>query len=265
MKKAVCEEIESAINEKSWPRMPLSEVVENLDSDRIPLNQDERSSRQGSFPYYGASGVIDHVDDFLYDEKLLLVAEDGANLLSRATPIAFTATGKYWVNNHAHVLRPRPFIEHDFLKYVFNATDLRPYVSGSAQPKLSQRNLNRIPIPVPPVQIQRRIAAKLDDLTSHARHVNDYLTAIPPLIDQFRQSVLARAFTGELTADWRKKHPDVEPASDLLERIKVERREKWIENYARMRTVREGVTRRRGRRSPMRTGMLISTRRSKSG
>jgi type I restriction enzyme S subunit len=100
-------------------------------------------------------------------------------------------------------------------------------------PKINMNALRKLPVPVPPLPVQRRIAAKLDALTSHARHANDYLTAIPPLIDQFRQSVLARAFTGELTADWRKKNPDAEPASELLERIKVERREKWIENYAR--------------------------------
>lgn len=88
-------------------------------------------------------------------------------------------------------------------------------------------------IPIPPLDTQRQIAAKLDLLSSHTKRANDYLSTIPPLTERFRQSVLARAFTGELTADWRKNNPDVEPASELLERIKVERRQKWIDTYAR--------------------------------
>lgn len=106
-------------------------------------------------------------------------------------------------------------------------------MTGSAQGGVNKTKLSNLQIPVPALDVQRRITATLDTLTSHAQHANDYLTAIPPLIDKFRQSVLARAFTGELTADWRKQNPDVEPASKLLERIKVERRNKWIENYAR--------------------------------
>lgn len=104
---------------------------------------------------------------------------------------------------------------------------------GSTVPRLNLGDVRKLEVLVPTLDTQRRIVATLDTLTSHAQHANDYLTAIPPLIDKFRQSVLARAFTGELTADWRKNHPDVEPASQLLERIKTERRQKWIENYAR--------------------------------
>jgi type I restriction enzyme S subunit len=133
--------------------------------------------------------------------------------------------------------KPHPLVSHDYLMNYFNSPEGRrrfeDLAHGTGRLRINLTETRSIPVPVPPPKQQRYIAKKQNTLTSHASHANDYLTAIPPLIDQFRQSVLARAFTGELTADWRKNPPNVEPASELLERIKVERREKWIENYAR--------------------------------
>lgn len=103
---------------------------------------------EGSIPYYGASGVVDYVQDYIFDERLLLVSEDGANLLARSTPIAFSIEGKTWVNNHAHVLRFADNIKQKYVELYINSISLEPYITGSAQPKLNQKMLNEIPIPV---------------------------------------------------------------------------------------------------------------------
>ena len=124
----------------------LDKISENLDSKRKPITSSDRE--EGSIPYYGASGIVDYVKDYIFDESLLLVSEDGANLLARSTPIAFSVSGKTWINNHAHVLR---FSNQKLQKYVeiyLNSISLESYVTGSAQPKLNQKMLNEIPIPV---------------------------------------------------------------------------------------------------------------------
>ncbi len=151
------------INEVSnWPVKQLDEVVELFDHKRIPLNSRERQQRQGPYPYYGAQGIIDHIDGYLFDGRYLLVAEDGENLNSKKLPLALIAGGKFWVNNHAHILRARPEIADDtFILACLNNADVRPYVTGAAQPKLSQANLRQIEIPLPPLAVQRRIAGIL--------------------------------------------------------------------------------------------------------
>ena len=117
----------------------------------------------GKYPYYGASGIVDHVTDYLFDENILLVSEDGANLLARTYPIAFSVSGKVWVNNHAHVLRFPDFASQRFMAFYLNSIKLDPYVSGMAQPKLNQQSLNSIPVPVPPLPEQQRIVGILDE------------------------------------------------------------------------------------------------------
>ncbi|WP_204150719.1 restriction endonuclease subunit S [Leptolyngbya sp. CCY15150] len=152
-----------------WPVVALGEVVDNKNSKRIPLKQSDRAAQSGEYPYYGASGIIDYVDEYLFEGPHLLIGEDGANLLSRSTPIAFMASGKFWVNNHAHVLGATEYINLRFLEYFFKTLDLEPYVTGSAQPKLNRKNLDRIPIPLPPIAEQKRIAAILDKADSVRR------------------------------------------------------------------------------------------------
>jgi type I restriction enzyme S subunit len=215
---------------EEWLWASFEEIVETFDGQRVPVSRTERAKRNGDFPYYGASGIIDSIDGYLFDGNYLLIAEDGANLLSRSTPIAFEASGKFWVNNHAHIIQSKQnLIPLEFLRDYLNSIDLTPYVSGSAQPKLNQKNLNRVPVPLPPFNEQRRIVEKIEALTARSRKAREALEAIPELLDQFRQSVLAAAFRGDLTADWREQNPDVEPAEALLERIRVERRKRWEE------------------------------------
>ncbi len=146
----------------NWKWVRFGDLMWNRDSERIPVSVADRRKLKKIYDYYGASGVIDKVETYLFDEKLLLIGEDGANLLSRSTPIAFIAYGKYWVNNHAHVLG---FYVADYLDYVMhyiNSISLVPYVTGSAQPKLNQDNMNKIPVPLPPLAEQKRIAETLE-------------------------------------------------------------------------------------------------------
>ena len=155
----------------SWTETTLGEVIEFYDHKRIPLSTKQRSQRQGKYPYYGASGIIDYIDDYIFDREYLLISEDGANLVERKTPIAFLASGKFWVNNHAHVVRGIPGVADDyFLMSYIQSANILGYITGTAQPKLSQRNLNAIKLSLPPYQIQRKITAILrpyDDLIAN--------------------------------------------------------------------------------------------------
>lgn len=143
-----------------WTTKPLGELCEVLDRYRKPITKSDR--REGPYPYYGAMGVVDYVDGYLFDEPLILLGEDGAKWGS-GEPCAFKAAGKYWVNNHAHVMRPdRSQILDDWLVYYLCGTDLLPFITGLTVPKLNQERMREIPIPVPPLEEQWRIVTVLD-------------------------------------------------------------------------------------------------------
>lgn len=148
----------------SWCFVRFGELMITRDSERIPVSVSERKTKKKIYDYYGASGVIDKIDDYLFDKELLLVGEDGANLLARSTPIAFIAKGKYWVNNHAHVLDVCGGLNLEYICYFMNAISLRPYVTGTAQPKMNQENMNAIWVPLPPLAEQKRIVEKLEEI-----------------------------------------------------------------------------------------------------
>lgn len=150
----------------SWVWVRFGDITVSRDSERIPVSKSERQRRTKIYDYYGASGVIDKIDSYLFDKPLLLIGEDGANLINRSTPIAFIARGKYWVNNHAHVLDG---LNEEYLRYIelfINAIDLKPFVTGTAQPKMSQAKMNSIPVALPPLAEQHRILTKVDELTA---------------------------------------------------------------------------------------------------
>lgn len=154
-----------------WRETTLGSLTLNFDARRIPVKSSDRTP--GPYPYYGASGIVDHVDGFIFDGDYLLISEDGENLRSRATPIAFWATGKFWVNNHAHIVRGNENSDARFLGHLLNITDLTPYLSGSAQPKLSRSAMDSIVLRVPPIREQRAIAEVLgaldDKIAANAR------------------------------------------------------------------------------------------------
>ena len=144
--------------EVEWKK--LGDLAENLDSKRKPITSGLREA--GSIPYYGASGIVDYVKDYIFDGDYLLISEDGANLLARNTPIAFSICGKSWVNNHAHVLKFDTYAERRYIEYYLNGIDLTPYISGAAQPKLNKKNLEGIIVPSPTLKEKERIVALLD-------------------------------------------------------------------------------------------------------
>lgn len=136
----------------------LNSVTENFDKIRIPLSQAERELRKGIYPYYGAQGVIDWIDDYLFSGEYLLIAEDGENLKSNKEPIAQIANGNFWVNNHAHVLKNNEKSDLHYLYYIITRTDIRPYLTGSVQPKLNQSNLNKIELKLPELKYQKKVS-----------------------------------------------------------------------------------------------------------
>jgi type I restriction enzyme S subunit len=189
--------LSNAFRMAEWPVSFLDEISENLDRVRVPITKGDRVA--GAIPYYGASGVVDHVEGFLFDEDLLLVSEDGANLLARSYPIAFSISGKSWVNNHAHVLRFPDFETQEFVRLYLNSISLKPYVSGMAQPKLNQAQLNRIPIPFPSAAKRAELVAKAQMISAETVDLEQRYRATIADIDALRQSLLQKAFTGELT------------------------------------------------------------------
>lgn len=146
---------------REWETKTLDQISVNLDCRRVPITKGVREA--GEYPYYGASGIVDYVADYIFDEDVLLISEDGANLLARSTPIAFPASGKYWVNNHAHILKFESLTTQRFVELYLESIPLDDYITGAAQPKLNQKALNSIPIPVPPLTEQQRIVGLLDE------------------------------------------------------------------------------------------------------
>ena len=135
------------LNPFSWEMKRFDEICENLDSRRKPISSGDRV--EGIYPYYGASGIVDYVEDYIFNEDILLVSEDGANLLMRSTPIAFSVSGKVWVNNHAHVVRFDKMSLQKYVEIYFSLIDISDSITGSAQPKLNQAKLNAIMLPIP--------------------------------------------------------------------------------------------------------------------
>ena len=147
-------------NEKGWEVKNLEKICENYDFMRKPITAKDRS--QGQIPYYGASGIVDYVKDYIFDVEYLLISEDGANLLARSTPIAFSIKGKTWVNNHAHVLKFSNRTVQQYVEFTINLRDISSIVTGCAQPKLTQANLNKIPIAFPPLTLQQQFVDRIE-------------------------------------------------------------------------------------------------------
>jgi len=222
---------------KGWKEAPLGEVVSILDSLRVPLNAKERANRKGQYPYFGANGQVDTINEYIFDGEYVLLAEDGGFFDQPGRGVAYKVNGKFWVNNHAHVLGALAGMPISFLLHFLNSINWMPHVSGTTRLKLNQGNLRKVAFYVPPLQEQHRIAQKIELLQSKSKKARQALETARPLLDKLRQSVLASAFRGDLTADWRAKNPDTEPASVLLERIRKERRKKWEQaELAKMKT-----------------------------
>jgi|25_taG_2_1085351.scaffolds.fasta_scaffold01231_6 type I restriction enzyme S subunit len=180
-----------------WEVRNLRYSFHFLNYKRIPLSAIEREKMQGKYPYYGASGIIDYVDDYIFNEKLILIAEDGANLLSKSTPLAFTAEGKYWVNNHAHILRPK---NSGFLYWAeqLSLIDYTTVISGAAQPKLSRENLGSVKTIVPPKTEIEKIEEYIEEKSVK---INESLLLQQQQIEklkEYKSSLIDAAVTGKI-------------------------------------------------------------------
>lgn len=181
-----------------WKTYKLRDVVNILDYKRIPLSSRQREQRRGKYPYYGAQGIIDYIDDYIFDGTYLLVAEDGENLRSKKQHIAQLVSGKYWVNNHAHILESNGLCDIRYICYLLNVFDISGYITGSAQPKLNQANLLAIEISLPPLAEQKRIAdilSAIDDKIELNRRINANL-------EQQAQALYKSWFVDNKKDDW---------------------------------------------------------------
>jgi type I restriction enzyme, S subunit len=198
-----------------WEIVPIRYLFQFKNNLRIPLSAEERGKIIDKiYPYYGASGIIDYVDNFIFDEDLILVAEDGANLLSRSTPLAFIAAGKYWVNNHAHILKPLSHIIK-FWQYLLQIYDFLPLISGSAQPKLTKDNLASILLPTPPVEEQTAIAHYLDTKLGEIDALIDKQQTLLEKLAEQRTAVITHAVTKGLNHAAAMKNSGVEWVGDV--------------------------------------------------
>ena len=161
----------------------LPELATNLDNKRKPVTKSDRES--GNYPYYGASGIVDYVSNYIFDDDLLLVSEDGANLKARSTPIAFSSVGKVWINNHAHVLKFDNMITQKYVEHYLNMIDLNEYITGATQPKLNQENLNKIRINIPSsIEEQEKVVIALERFD---KLINDINSGLPAEIELRRK------------------------------------------------------------------------------
>ena len=161
-----------------WKTVTLPDIVTFLNSKRVPLSAKVRETKKGQYPYYGASGIFDYIDEYIFDGKFLLISEDGENLKTRKTPIAFIVEGKYWVNNHAHILDEKEEGILEYLKYYFSILNVKPYLTGAVQPKLNKRTLSIIPITLPEKDLRLKInyiLSTLDDKIELNRKMNQTL------------------------------------------------------------------------------------------
>ena len=182
---------------EGWVETTIDKISTNLDSKRIPITKSDRKS--GEYPYYGASGIVDYVADYIFDGDALLVSEDGANLLARSTPIAFSVSGRYWVNNHAHILKFEHMATQRFVEFYLVSIRLDEYITGAAQPKLNQKALNFIPIPIPvAIDTQKLIVERIESMQEETQRLESLYQRKLAALDALKQSLLHQAFSGAL-------------------------------------------------------------------
>jgi type I restriction enzyme, S subunit len=202
---------------KHWRVSRIKDELSSLDYKRIPLSGEVRGEMTNPiYDYYGASGIIDKVDDYIFDKSLILIGEDGANLLNRGSALAFIARGKYWVNNHAHILEPKKG-DLDFFCYLLESFDYTKLVSGSAQPKLTAGALNNVVLMCPPLPEQKSIAHYLDTKTTQIDRKIDLLTQKATQYGNLKQSLINETVTRGLDRSVEMKDSGIEWIGEVPE------------------------------------------------
>ena len=182
---------------KNWKTCRIKDALDFFNTQRVPLSADVRGVMiEKKYDYYGASGIIDKVDNYLFDGTYILIAEDGANLLMRNSPLAFLATGKFWVNNHAHILKPQ-FGNDQYFVYLLESLDYSLYVTGAAQPKLTKENLGKYKIIIPPRDEQNTISTFLENKTKELAGLTKNIVAQISTLEQYRKSLIHECVTGK--------------------------------------------------------------------
>lgn len=191
----------------NWCWTYLTKAAECLDNFRKPINATERAGRNGNVPYYGATGQVGWIDDFLTDEDLVLLGEDGAPFLDLIKDKAYLITGKAWVNNHAHILRSLfGDTGNRYLLHYLNSFNYAGYVNGTTRLKLTRASMDTIPIPLPPLAEQQRIVDRIESLFAKLDEAKEKAQAVVDSFETRKAAILHKAFTGELTAKWREEH-----------------------------------------------------------
>jgi len=204
-----------------WEDSRVKREFTNLDHRRIPLNTTVRGEMTSRvYDYYGASGVIDRVEDYIFDDELLLIAEDGANIVLRNLPLAIIARGKFWVNNHAHILKPRRG-NIEYFAHVIELVNYRPWVTGAAQPKLTRDRLMRVGIPAPPVQEQNEIVSAIRTQTSSLTDGIEKAKGEITLIREYRARLIADVVTGKVDVRYLAPPPGTEDAEEMSEELEL--------------------------------------------
>lgn len=173
-----------------WVEKRLGDVSIFLDGQRKPIKSQDRAEMKGPYPYYGASGIIDYVNEYIFDEDIILLGEDGENIVSRNLPLAFRVSGKCWVNNHAHVIRPNQNTDIDFLTYSLERINYVVYNTGTAQPKLNQAVCRNIPLLMPCTDEQKKIANYLSSIDNKIEILNKQITQT----QTFKKGLLQQMF-----------------------------------------------------------------------
>ncbi|OAM15312.1 hypothetical protein A7P85_09020 [Eikenella corrodens] len=224
---------------KGWKKTTLGEICEIFDSKRVPLNREQREQRINNkktdelFPYYGATGEVGKIDDYIFDGEFVLLGEDAAPFFEPNKDVAYCVKGKFWVNNHAHILSSS-VLENLYICHYLNQFNFSGYVSGTTRLKLSQGSMKRIPIIYPTSkETQQAIVNKIESLFDEIDEGIGRLKTVAQQIQQYRQSLLKNAFNGELTKEWRTKHADTLPSeNELLAQIQTAREQHHAQQLA---------------------------------
>lgn len=177
-----------------WEITTINSSCKNFDGKRVPIKSEDRKEMKGEYPYYGAQGIIDYVNNYIFEGLYLLVAEDGENVRGQKYNIAFVVEGKFWVNNHAHILQPNPELNINFIANILNYIDITKYVTGTGQPKLNKAQLQSIKIPLPPLKEQKQIAEILSITDKKLENLKTKKEAL----EELKKGLMQKLLTGEV-------------------------------------------------------------------